>query len=621
MADIIQLLPDSVANQIAAGEVIQRPASVIKELVENAVDAGADSIKIIVKDAGKTLIQVSDNGVGMSETDARLAFERHATSKIKSANDLFAIRTKGFRGEALASIASIAHVTLKTRQPDNEIGTQLVLSGSEVESQEPVSCPIGSNFMIKNLFFNVPARRKFLKSNTTEFKHILTELQRIALTHPDVEFTLVHNDQVISQFPQTNLRQRIIHVMGKHMNQNLNSLETNTTLINISGFIGKPENARKTSGEQYFFINQRYMRHPYFHRAIMKAFENILPGDYYPSYFIYFEADPQTIDVNIHPTKTEIKFESEQAIFQIINAAVKEALGKSNTVPSIDFDTHGVVDIPVMTKDTQINAPTIEIDHNFNPFETGSKKPSPAGTSGGRSKGFEKTQPVPEDWEKLYSGPNIQVLNSSMETNQQLSFNSENTGNEETTKPSSDYLQLKGKYILTSVKSGLMVIDQRRAHVRILFEKYVRNMAMNKSASQRSLYPDSLDLSNEDYLMVREILEDLNSIGFDISDLGSNTIVVNGVPDTSEKIAPQRLVEQMIEEYKQTESSVHGNLKERLAVSLARASAINYGKLLSSQEMQHLVDELFACENPNYTPTGKKTLSLVSLGELEKYFN
>lgn len=617
MADIIQLLPDAVANQIAAGEVIQRPASVIKELVENAVDAGADSISVIVKDAGKTLIQVVDNGIGMSETDARLAFERHATSKIKNADDLFAIRTKGFRGEALASIASIAHVTLKTRQPGNELGTEMVLSGSQIESQEPVSCSTGSNFMVKNLFFNVPARRKFLKSNTTEFKHILTEYQRIVLTHPDVEFKLVHNDQTVSQLPVTNLRQRIIHVMGKHMNQNLNNIETSTTLVNISGFIGKPENARKTTGEQYFFINQRYMRHPYFHRAVMKAFENILPGDYYPSYFIYFDADPKSIDVNIHPTKTEIKFESEQAIFQIITAAIKEALGKSNSVPSIDFDTQGVVDIPVLTSNTEFTPPQIEVDHTFNPFETVKK---PAGSSRGLSRTYEKMKPVPGDWEKLYPEQNTEIRKSALDCETQLSFEGD-LGVETHAVVRSEYLQLKGKYILTPVKSGLMLIDQRKAHIRILYEQYIRNMAMNRSACQRSLYPDKIDLSNEDYLMILEILEDLNTIGFDISDLGTNTIVVNGVPETKESLQPQQMVEQMIEEYKQTENTVKGSMKDRLAVSLARTSAIAYGKVLATEEMQHIVDELFACENPNYTPTGKKTLSLVNLDELEKFFN
>jgi DNA mismatch repair protein MutL len=614
MSDIIQLLPDAVANQIAAGEVIQRPASVVKELVENAVDAGSGEIKIIIKDAGKTLIQVVDNGLGMSETDARLAFERHATSKIRSADDLFAIRTKGFRGEALASIASIAHVTLKTKQPDADLGTELVMAGSEVESQEPVSCSPGSNFMVKNLFFNVPARRKFLKTNTTEFKHILTEFQRIVLTHPDIDFTLIHNDQTILHLPSTNLRQRIIHVFGKQLNNSLTNIDNETSLSHIKGFIGKPEYARKTAGEQYFFINQRYMRHPYFHRAITKAFENILPADYYPSYFIFIEADPQSIDVNIHPTKTEIKFENEQALFQILNAAVKEALGKSNVMPSIDFDTHGVVDIPVMRNDTEIKAPEIPIDYSFNPFEE-STKSATGGTRSSSGSNFQKGNTTANDWQKLFEGTQPEEsLNIPSGGSTLFKAEEQNTGT-----AASEYLQVKSKYILTSVKSGLMVIDQKKAHERILFENYLRNMAMNKAVTQRSLYPDKLDLNHEDYLLVQDLMDDLQIIGFDISDLGSNTIVVNGLPELASEHSAAELIEQLLEEYKQTQNSIEGTLKERVAASLAIASAIPSGKFLGQTEMQSLVDELFACENPNYSPSGKKTLTIINITDLEKF--
>ncbi len=615
MADIIQLLPDAVANQIAAGEVIQRPASVVKELIENAVDAGASEIKVCVKDAGKTLIQVIDNGIGMSETDARLAFERHATSKITTAADLFAIRTKGFRGEALASIASIAHVNLKTKQPGNEVGTEIVLAGSTVEQQEPVNCPNGSNFMVKNLFFNVPARRKFLKSNSTEFKHILTEFQRIVLTHPDIDFSLIHNDQVVLHLPETNLRQRIIHVFGKHMNNSLTNLDNETSLAHIKGFIGKPEFARKTAGEQYFFINQRYMRHPYFHKAVSKAFENILPSDYYPSYFIYFEADPHSIDVNIHPTKTEIKFENEQALFQIINAAVKETLGKTNVTPSIDFDTYGVVDIPVTTKDTPVKTPEIPIDYSFNPFD----EPKPKSTSSGNSFSNYKKENVPENWQNLYQ--NDRENNSP--TN--LAFNSSLFDENEQKKPTNnygiDYLQFKNRYILTSVKSGLMLVDQQRAHQRILFEKYLRNMALNKSVTQKCLYPEKADLNPEDYLLLCDLMQDLQSIGFDISELGGNTISINGLPEPSTDLPVKELIEQLIDEYKQTENSIKGTLKERLAASLAITAAIRGGKTLGQYEMQNLVDELFACENPNYSPTGKKILSIINIGELEKFLS
>jgi DNA mismatch repair protein MutL len=618
MADIIQLLPDAVANQIAAGEVIQRPASVVKELIENAVDAGADNIKIIIKDAGKTLIQVIDNGAGMSETDARMAFERHATSKIKSADDLFAIRTKGFRGEALASIASIAHVTLKTMQPGSEIGTEIILAGSKVESQNPVSCQKGTNFLVKNLFYNVPARRKFLKSNTTEFKHILTEFHRVALAHQGIEFTLKHNDSLISHLPVSNQRQRITHVFGKNINQNINNLENSTSIASINGFVGKPECARKTSGEQYFFINQRYMRHPYFHRAVTKAYENIIPSDCYPTYFIYFEVEPNTVDINIHPTKTEIKFEDEQALFQIIVAAVREALGKSNSIPSIDFDTHGVIDIPVLTKDTEVNTPEIPVDSSFNPFEPG-KNQSFKSKNNTSFSHFSSKKEVPKDWDKLYQNEGFSMPDqNTTEINNNL-FGS--TENEDVIDSRSEYLQFKGKYILTSVKSGLMAIDQRRAHIRILFENYVRNLAMNQSACQRSLYPAQIDLNHEDYLVVLDILDDLNGLGFDISDMGSNTIVINGVPESGTHITSEQLMEQLIEEYKQTENSVKGNIKERISYSLAKSAAINYGKILSDREMRHMVDELFACENPNYTPSGKKTLSILNLDEIDKLFN
>lgn len=625
MADIIQLLPDAVANQIAAGEVIQRPASVVKELVENAVDAGAEEIKVIIKDAGKTLIQVIDNGVGMSETDARLAFERHATSKIKNAGDLFAIRTKGFRGEALASIASIAHVTLKTRQPDAELGIELIMAGSEVESQEPTSCAVGSNFMVKNLFYNVPARRKFLKANSTEFKHILTEFQRIVLTHPNVDFTLMHNDQLVLHLPASNMRQRIIHVFGKHMNNSLTNISNETSIAKIKGFIGKPENARKTAGEQYFFINDRYMRHPYFHKAISMAYENILPSGYYPSYFIYFEADPQTIDVNIHPTKTEIKFENERALFQILNAAIKESLGKSNVTPSIDFETHGVVDIPVMRSDTEVKIPEIPIDYSFNPFEE-EKKQKSGGGGGGLSYGGATTRstansgdPLKGNWDKLYEG--FENTETESTYNQPAKLFSDEEQAEEAVSSGFEYMQVKNKYILTSVKSGLMLIDQKRAHERILFEQYLQNMAMNKAVTQRLLFPDKMDMNHEDYLLLQDIMEDLSTIGFDLSDLGTNTIVVNGVPEAASGQNTIELLEQMLDEYKDTENSVKGNLKERVAASLAKASSIKHGKSLSPTEMQNLVDELFACESPNYTPGGKKTMSILNISELDKFLN
>ncbi|MBN1598607.1 MAG: DNA mismatch repair endonuclease MutL [Bacteroidales bacterium] len=608
MPDIIQLLPDAVANQIAAGEVIQRPASVVKELVENAVDAGADEITVVIKDAGKTLIQVIDNGAGMSDTDARLAFERHATSKIKNADDLFSIRTKGFRGEALASVAAIAHVVLKTRQPDSEIGTEIEIKGSALDHQEPISCDNGSNFLVKNLFYNVPARRKFLKSNTTELKHIINEFQRIAIAHPEITFHLKHNDSDIYHLPKSNTRQRIVHIFGKSINANLNTLNNKTSLLNITGFVGKPEFAKKTTGEQFFFINKRYMRHPYFHRAVMRAYEKILPKDTFPSYFIYFDADPSTIDVNIHPTKTEIKFENEQAIFQILQASVKESLGKSNVIPSIDFNTEGVIDIPVTRKDTEFNPPEIEVNTSYNPFETDHiKKDYP---------GYDKKEKIPDEWEQLYAG--IDSLSQTDITRQKNIFNEDI---EKEIDLRNEFIQLRSKYIVTPVKSGLMIIDQKLAHERILYEQFIQSIAHNRNIAQRELYPTKIDLDPSHYILINEIKDDLALVGIDISDLGSNTIAVNSCPAGFEGLDPGDILEQLLEEYKTTEQKVGGSATKAVAASLAKAAATPYGKYLHTSEMQQIVDELFACENPNYSPDGKKIVAIVPLEQLDKLMN
>jgi DNA mismatch repair protein MutL len=609
MSDIIQLLPDSVANQIAAGEVIQRPASVVKELVENAVDAGADEISVIIKDAGRTLIQIIDNGTGMSETDARLAFERHATSKIKTADDLFEIRTKGFRGEALASIAAIAQLILKTRQPADEVGTEISINGSELEYQKQVSCASGANFLVKNLFYNVPARRKFLKSNSTELKHIITEFQRIALTHPEIVLNLIHNDSDIYRLPKSNLRQRIIHVFGKAMNSNLNNLRTETDIVKIIGFVGKPEQARKTSGEQFLFINKRYMRHAYFYRAVMRAYEKLLMPETYPSFFIYFDADPKTIDINIHPTKTEIKFENEQAIFQILQAAVKEALGKASAVPSIDFEMEGVVDIPVLQKSTEIRTPEIDTDTNFNPFDEKSGKQF--------SQYHGKENTIPQGWESLYSDhPNNDQEGP---TTQSTLFGHFDEIGDNLPKP--EYLQLRNKYIVTPVKSGLMIIDQKLAHERILYEQFIQSVAHNHSLAQRELYPTKIDLDPTDYLLVQDIKEELFALGIDIGDLGSNTVVVNSCPAGLHYSSHQDLLEMLIEEYKETRQKIKGSATITLAATLARAGAIDYGKSLQYKEMQQLVDELFACENHNYSPGGKKIIIIHALEDIDKLFN
>jgi len=613
MSDIIQLLPDSVANQIAAGEVIQRPASVVKELTENAIDAKADSITINIKDAGKTLIQVIDNGIGMSDTDARLSFERHSTSKIKAADDLFAISTMGFRGEALASIAAIAHVELKTKKADSEIGTHIIIEGSNVNSQEPTSCAKGTNFAIKNLFFNVPARRKFLKSNTTEFGHIITEFQRIALANPGVEFKLYNNDSEVYFLPKGNVRQRIVSVFGKRINQNLITIESNTSIISITGFIGKPEYARKKSGEQFFFINKRYMRSAYFNKAITNAYEQILQPETVPAYFLYLEADPASIDVNIHPTKTEIKFEDQQAIWQILHSAVKQSLGKNNIVPSIDFNQEQGFNIPFLSKDTDVKKPQIKIDPTFNPFEEKekfSKNPKSSALS------LEKDNLV--NWDKLYDGfekGNQQHDDFSFITNEntQQSFIDNNL--------SEKYFHLKNKFILTPVKSGLMIIDQKRAHERILFEKFLINLNSESIPTQKTLYPKTIELDAKDHSLILEINPDLKLLGFDIEDFGGNAIIINGMPADSSNQEPEQILDKFLNELLSGEVNAKQEAKERIAKALAKASAISSNHILSVEEMREMVDMLFACQNPNYSPFGKLIVSIIKIDELEKRFN
>ena len=613
MSDIIQLLPDSVANQIAAGEVIQRPASVVKELTENAVDAKADSITINIKDAGRTLIQVIDNGIGMSDTDARLSFERHSTSKIKNADDLFAISTMGFRGEALASIAAISHVELKSRQNESELGTQIQIEGSKVLSQEPTSCAKGTNFSIKNLFYNVPARRKFLKSNTTEFGHILAEFQRIALANPELEFKLYHNDSEIFILPKGNVRQRVVSIFGKRINQNLITIESNTSIIKIRGFIGKPECARKKSGEQFFFINRRYMRSAYFNKAIIKAYEQILQPETVPAYFLYLEAEPSTIDVNIHPTKTEIKFEDQQAIWQILHSAVKQALGKNNIVPSIDFDKEQGFDIPVLSKDTEIKKPRIDIDPTFNPFEKNKsfqKNPKSSAIS------LEKENL--DNWDKLYDG-----FEKEPQQQNDFSFVSNENNQQSIIDPdiSDKYFHFKNKYILTHVKSGLMIIDQKRAHERILFEKFLQSLSEQSIVSQKSLYPKTIELDAKDHALLMEIKSDLQNLGFDIDDFGGNSIVVNGMPVDSSNQEPEQIIDKFLNEYISGEVDAKIQAKEKIAKSLAKASAISSNQKLTFEEMREMVDLLFACQNPNYSPFGKLIVSIIKTDELDKRFN
>ena len=616
MSDIIHLLPDAVANQIAAGEVIQRPASVIKELVENAIDAEAHEVHVLVTDAGKTSIQVIDDGKGMSETDARLSFERHATSKIRQASDLFALHTMGFRGEALASIAAVAEVELKTRLAGKELGTRLVLAGSKVELQETVTCPQGSNFLVKNLFFNVPARRKFLKANSTELSNILAEFERIALVHPEVAFYLYSNDTEVFNLPVMPLRQRIMSVFGKKMNQQLLSVEVETSLVKISGFIAKPETARKKGAHQYFFVNGRYMRHPYFHKAVMDAYEQLIPAGEQISYFIYFDVDPANIDVNIHPTKTEIKFENEQAIWQILSAAVKESLGKFSAIPSIDFDTEDMPDMPAYEQTDTAAPPKVHYNTDFNPFQASASTHSETSQPG-------YARRASNDWEALYAG--VSRASKMNEPDDDLLPDEEEVipplpTEEPVVEKGAQHFQLKGRFILTSVKSGLMLIDQHRAHVRVLFDRYMEQIRTRNGVSQGVLFPEVVELPPSEATVLESLTDDLTAVGFDLTPLGGGSYAVNGVPAGIEGLSPVELIRNMVHTAMEKGGNVREEVQTILALTLARSAAIVYGQVLSEEEMANLVDSLFACPTPGYTPDGKTVLITVKEEDIERRF-
>lgn len=597
MTDVIHLLPDSVANQIAAGEVIQRPASVIKELVENAVDAGATTIHVLVVDAGRTSIQVIDDGKGMSETDARLSFERHATSKILKADDLFALRTMGFRGEALASIAAVAQVELLTRREEDEIGTHLMIAGSKVTSQEPTACPVGSNFKVENLFFNVPARRKFLKSNATELSNILAAFERIVLVYPDIHFTLHHNGAELLNLKRGSLRQRITDVFGKQYSQDLLPVEVHTALCSITGFVGKPEGARKKGGHDYFFVNGRYMRHPYFHKAVQSAYDRLVPEGMQVPYFLYFEVEPAEIDVNIHPTKTEIKFQNEQAIWQILLAAVRDALGKFCEVPAIDFDMQGSPDIPVFDPTRQVAPPQPKYNADYNPF----RKPS-----------------VPEGWSKLYEAAVPTV--SQTDDSSSLFDTPDDTPLDVApqaplVEKSPSHYQYKGRYLMTAVKSGLMIIDQYRADVRVRYERYMEQFRQHTASTQRLLFPEAVQFAPSEAVVLEKILPELAGIGFEVSSLGGNSFAVNGMPAGLDGLDPVSLLRQLVAE---AASDVQlSDLHARLALGLARSAAIPYGQVLTNDEMESLINDLFSCSNVNYTPDGKAILSILPQTDIE----
>lgn len=656
MNDIIQLLPDSVANQIAAGEVIQRPASVIKELVENSIDAGATLINVVCVDSGRTSIQVTDNGKGMSETDARLSFERHATSKIRQADDLFNLHTMGFRGEALASIAAVAQVELRTRRPDDDLGTALTIAGSRFVSQEPVQCPVGCNFTISNLFYNVPVRRKFLKSNTTELNNIVTAFERIALVYPDVAFTLYNNQTELYNLKAGGLRQRIVDVIGKKINQHLLPIDIDTTMCKISGFVGKPESARKKGARQFFFVNGRYMKHPYFHKAIMTAYERLVPEGEQIPYFIYFTINPTDIDVNIHPTKTEIKFENEQTVWQILTAAVRDAVGMFNDVTAIEFDTEGQPDIPALGAMPQadISAPKVQYNPAYNPFNEPSAQRSSA---------------APDNWEQLYEGlssahsrqqsaPSLfgndtggviqsrsNVANKPFADNgivlskgfskpdglnaESAEFNALSADTDmlsASTEPSPleekspTHYQYKGRYIMTSVKSGLMIIDQYRAHTRILYEGYIEQMQKRRPSSQKPLFPDTIHFSASDKVVVEAVMPELQNIGFELTPNEEGDYTITAVPSGLDGLDYVALVQDLVASAREKTTSAIDDINHSIALELARNAAVTYGQVLTNAEMENIVNSLFACSNFSYTPDGKKILTMLRQTDLEQLF-
>ena len=633
MSDIIHLLPDSVANQIAAGEVVQRPSSVIKELVENSIDAGATQVQVIVEDAGKSLVQVIDNGKGMSETDARLAFERHATSKISEAKDLFALRTMGFRGEALASIAAVAQVELRTRAADKDLGVSIIIEGSRVVDQQPVNCPVGANFAVKNLFFNIPARRKFLKSNQTELSNILTEFERIALAHPETSFSLHSGGAAMMNLPTGNFKQRILGVFGKRLEAKLIPVEVKTTLINISGFVGVPSASRRKNAQQFFFVNGRYMRHPYFAKAVQTAYERLIPDGEQVPFFLNREVAPEEIDVNIHPTKTEIKREDATPIWQILLAAVREALGKHGVVPSLEFNTEGRPDIPVFTPGgNDVPAPQIEVNPDYNPFATSpSYLSGKGGGAGGSSYTYNNKPAVDRHWQNAYAAafpdkketdfgemPDLPADQDAPAAQMFQSLPTEEQG--EMKKSETDYFQFRGQYIITPVKSGLMLIDQHRAHVRILYERFMARFADKPSVTQRLLFPQRLTLPPSEAVAFEKMMQDLQSVGFEVSSLGGGDFSVLGTPAGTEGLDASELLQDILQETLDGKSDAADGIRHRIALTLARRAAMPVGEYLSGAEMSALVDQLFSTGTPNFTPDGQTVLVILAVENIEKLF-
>ena len=594
--DIIHLLPDSVANQIAAGEVIQRPASCLKELVENSLDAQATRVQVIVRDAGRTLLQVIDDGIGMSETDARLAFERHATSKIREAQDLFSLRTMGFRGEALASICAVAQVEMTTRRKEDETGTLIEIQGSDVVREEPCVCPVGTNIKVSNLFFNVPVRRKFLKTDQTELRNLLTEFYHIVLVYPRVSFTFVHNDEILLELPAGSEKQRIEAVFGNPKRNVFTSsfveIKTDTEMVNIHGFVVKPENATKKA-EQYFFVNGRYMRHPYFLKAVQTAYSAMLPNDYQPSFFIYFDIAPEAIDVNIHPTKTEIKFADEQTIFQILMASVREALGKFTLSPQIDFDTQGSIDIPIATGGT-VSRPQVTVDPGYNPFHT---------------RGAIYPDRAPKNWESLYGEiQNTEFRSQSSEVRVQEVENY-------------PMWQYGGKYIFVQTEGGLMMINQHRAHIAVLHAQFLEQLAHTQGAMQQLLFPEVLNLQADEMILAGQLLPDLQAIGFDLEQLSPDSYSIQGVPAQLANQSPLPVLQHILQQVRERGADTQAEWREQIALSLAENAAIPYGKNLTEAEMRDLVNRLVQLPTYARTPDGKTIVSLVSDEEMNRRFS
>ncbi|WP_299769899.1 DNA mismatch repair endonuclease MutL [uncultured Dokdonia sp.] len=617
MTDIIKLLPDHVANQIAAGEVVQRPASVVKELLENAIDAEATSIKLIVKDAGKTLIQIIDNGKGMSETDARMSFERHATSKITSADDLFNLNTKGFRGEALASIAAVAHVELKTRIHTNDVGTRIEIEGSKIITQEPCATPTGTSLAVKNLFFNIPARRNFLKSNNVELRHIIDEFQRVALAHPQIVFAMFHNDGEVFQLPAGNLKQRIVGIFGGKTNEKLVPVAEETDIVSIQGFVVKPEFSKKTRGEQFFFVNDRFIKNPYLNHAVSTAFEGLLPDKTRASYFLYLIVDPSTIDINIHPTKTEIKFDDEHSLYAILRSTIKHSLGQFNIAPVLDFDRDANLDTPYAYKDKYVNTPKVEVDRTFNPFDT-----VPPPKKGASMPTY--TKPNVEGWEQLYEGlkttPSDRTSNVTYESDEVTGDLFKKESGYAFAKAESSTYQLNNKYIISTIKSGMVIIDQHRAHQRVLYEEFLRNITVKESVSQQLLFPLVLDYNSSELALLVQLKEGLENTGFVFGNVANETLEITGIPTSLPESEVPIVIEQLLSDLESEVPDTGFSQTDTLAKSMAKSMAVKAGETLDASSREHLVNSLFACKEPTVSPGNRTTFITMNAEELDRKF-